>query len=184
MDTLKALHSRISIPRVTGPVPSAAEIENLYRAALRAPDHAQLRPWRFLQIEGEALERLGDLFVAASRTDNPELTAAAADSIRAKALRAPMIIVTISCPIEHPKVPQLEQDISAGCATHAMLIAAHAQGIGAVWRTGPLSEHPVILEGLGLKPNEKINAMLYIGQNSGPQRSLKELDVKDFVKHW
>ena len=99
-------------------------------------------------------------------------------------MRAPLIIVTISCPIAHPKVPELEQDLAAGCATHAMLIAAHAQGIGAVWRTGPMAEHPVVKQGLGLASNEKINAMLYVGQNSGPQRSLKELQIEDFVQHW
>ena len=184
MDALTALHSRISIPRVSGPAPTEAELDNMFRAALRAPDHAQLRPFRFLRIEGEGLQRLADLFVAAARENTPELTEEAAAAIRGKALRAPLIIVTISCPIAHPKVPELEQDLAAGCATHAMLIAAHAQGIGAVWRTGPMAEHPVVKQGLGLASNEKINAMLYVGQNSGPQRSLKELQIEDFVQHW
>ncbi len=184
MDALTALHSRISIPRVTGPVPSEAALDNMFRAALRAPDHAQLRPFRFLRIEGDALERLGDLFVAAAKAESPEMTDEAAASVRNKALRAPLVIVTICCPVEHPKVPELEQDLAAGCASHAMLIAAHAQGIGAVWRTGPMAEHAIVKKGLGLADNEKINAMLYVGQNSGPQRSLKELEISDFVQRW
>lgn len=184
MDALNALHTRISIPRVTGPVPTEAELDNMFRAALRAPDHAQLRPWRFLRIEGDALDKLADLFEAAARADTPELTDAAAASARGKALRAPLVIVTIACPVEHLKVSELEQDLSAGCATHAMLLAAHAQGIGAVWRTGPMADHPVVLQGLGLASNEKINAMLYVGQNTGPQRILKELEIADFVQRW
>lgn len=184
MDALDALHNRLSIPRVTGPVPTETELDNMFRAALRAPDHGQLRPWRFLRIEGESLERLADLFVAAARADDPALRDIDAQKARAKALRAPLIIVTISKVVEHPSVPELEQDIAAGCATHAMLLAAHAQGIGAVWRTGAMSTHAVIREGLGVAENEKIVAMLYVGQETGTRRALRELPIADFVQSW
>ena len=155
MDALNALHTRVSHPRVAGAVPSEDALQNMFRAALRAPDHGQLRPWRFLRIEGKGLAHL-----------------------------AALIIVTISSAVDHPKIPVLEQDIAAGCATHAMLIAAHAQGIGAVWRTGPMSTHPVVLKGLGVKEHEKVLAMLYVGQIEGPDRPIRELAVEDFVTHW
>jgi len=78
----------------------------------------------------------------------------------------------------------LEQDIAAGCATHAMLIAAHAQGIGAVWRTGPMASHPVVTRGLGLQDHEKVLAMLYVGQIDGPDHPIRELAVEQFVTLW
>ena len=184
MDALTALHSRISVPRVTGPVPSEEALLALFQAALRAPDHGQLRPWRFLRIEGESLQRLADLFGAVALAESPGLSEEEIQSARGKALRAPLIIASISCAAEHPKIPVLEQDMAAACATHAMLVAAHAQGIGAVWRTGPFAVHPLVREGLGLAAHEKIIAFLYIGQPDGPLRPLRELPVADYVKSW
>lgn len=184
MDALSALHTRVSHPRVSGPVPEEAALQNMFRAALRAPDHGQLRPWRFLRIQGEGLNHLADLFAAAAQADDPQIGADKLEGVRGKALRAPLVIVTISCAVEHPKIPVLEQDIAAGCATHAMLLAAHAQGIGAVWRTGPMATHPLVMTGLGVQAPEKVLAMLYIGQIAGPDRPIRELAVEDFVTPW
>lgn len=184
MDALDALHTRVSIPRVAGPVPTEAQLQAMFRAAMRAPDHGQLRPWRFLRIEGAGLEALADLFAAATKADAPEASEQDIATSRSKALRAPLVIVTLSKACEHPKIPPLEQDIAAGCATHAMLIAAHAQGIGAVWRTGPMASHPLVAEGLGLQPGEKILAMLYVGQPIGAARVPKEEAWEAYVQHW
>lgn len=184
MDAIANLHSRVSHSKVVGPAPSEQALDSIFRAALRAPDHAQLRPWRFLRIEGEALQRLADLFETAALTDNPELSQDDRASVRAKALRAPLVITVISRAMPHPKIPLLEQDLSAGCASHAMLLAAHAQGLGAIWRTGPMATHPVVLRGLGLQAHEKIIAFLYVGHPHGPARQPKELRVDEFVQRW
>jgi len=184
MDALTALHSRTSVPRVSGPVPSDAAVQALFQAALRAPDHGQLRPWRFLRIEGDSLQRLADLFAGAALAENPSLTEDEVQSARGKALRAPLVIASISCAAEHPKIPVLEQDMAAACATHAMLLAAHALGIGAVWRTGPFAVHPAVRDGLGLAAHEKLIAFLYVGHPDVPPREPRELLVADFVQNW
>ena len=69
MDALEALHYRRSYPRLDGPVPSDQILQNIYKAAIRAADHALLKPWRFLVVQGESRNRLGDLFVEAARAD-------------------------------------------------------------------------------------------------------------------
>jgi nitroreductase len=184
MEALSALHTRTSVPRVTGPVPAEEALQAMFAAALRAPDHGQLRPWRFLRIEGESLQRLADLFGAAALADNPALAPEEVESARGKALRSPLVIACISRAVDTPKVPALEQDMATACATHAMLLAAHAQGIGAVWRTGPFAVHPVVRAGLGLAAHEKLIAFLYVGQPAGPLRSPQPLATADFVQSW
>ena len=64
MEAMELLANRVSSPRLRGQVPTAV-IEMMVRSAGRAPDHAQLAPYRFLLIEGEARQRLGDIFVEA-----------------------------------------------------------------------------------------------------------------------
>ena len=39
----------------------------IFAAAMRAPDHGQLRPWRFLTVEGAAREQMGTLLAEAAR---------------------------------------------------------------------------------------------------------------------
>lgn len=184
MDALTALHERVSVTRLEGPAPTPEQREVLYRAALRAPDHAWLRPWRFLVIENQGLQRLGDLFVKAALADSPGLDAVALERMRRKPERAPLLIVAVAAHREHPKVPTQEQDMSCAVAVGNMLIAAHAMGLGAVWRTGSMASHPVVRGGLGLAENEHIVAYLYVGHPAGPVKSLPRLEVSDYFETW
>ncbi len=184
MEALKALHERVSVPRLSGPVPTPEQCEALFRAALRTPDHAYLRPWRFLVVQGEGLERLGELFGVAALSDTPDLSVETLARYQGLPLRAPMVIVCITAPREHPKVPRIEQEASCAVAVGNMLLAAHALGLGAVWRTGEVAYHPVIREGLGVAPEEQICAYLYVGHPAGERKSVPELDTADFFQPW
>lgn len=184
MKALDALHGRVSAQRLGGEPPSEAALDNMFRAALRAPDHALLRPWRFLVIRGDARVELGDLFVEAQLKDAPDMRQPQIAKAASKPMRAPMIIVVIASIKPHPKVPEIEQIISAGAAAQNMLVAAHAQGIGAMWRTGSMAYHPVVMAGLGLAENERIVAFLYVGEVVGDKRSKTPLPVDEFVSEW
>ncbi|WP_304638807.1 nitroreductase family protein [Pseudomonas sp.] len=184
MDALRALHERVSVPRLVGPAPTAQQCQALYQAALRAPDHAYLRPWRFLVVQGEGLERLGELFGAAALSDTPDLSADTLARYQGLPLRAPMVIVCITSPTQHPKVPLVEQQMSCAVAVGNMLVAAHALGLGAVWRTGDLAYHPLIRRGLGLAEAEEIAAYLYVGHPAGERKSVPTLDPSEFFKPW
>lgn len=184
MEALDALLNRVSVPRLQEPAPTPEQRERLFVAALRAPDHAQLRPWRFLTVEGAARERLGELFARAVAADHPKARPEALEKARAMPLRAPLLVVVIASLKAQPKVPEEEQLLSAGCAAHAILLAAHAQGIGAIWRTGDLAYHPLIKAGLGLGENERIVGFLYLGAPAGEPRTPPRPDLQDFVGAW
>ena len=183
MQALDALHLRSSVPKLGDPLPAPEVLQNIYQAAFRAADHGVLRPWRFLLVKGKSRERLGQLFVEAALTDNPELSDQQKLKLQAKPLRAPLILITVSNSKEHPKVPAFEQDLSAA-ATQNMLLAAFAQNVGAMWRTGPMAYHPVVKKGLGLAAHEKIIAFLYIGTITGGTKTLTEPDLSSFFQDW
>ena len=184
MNAIEALLQRSSMPRLEEPAPSEEALDTIFRAALRAADHKVLRPWRFLVIRGQSLDRLGDLFASAAQQDDAELSTSELDKIRQKPLRAPLIVVIISSPKANPKVPLLEQDLSAAAATQNMLVAAYAQDIGAMWRTGSMAYHPVVMKGLGLKDQEKIIGFLYLGTAAAPGKQIPNEDPSDFVQEW
>ena len=57
-DALKNITQRNSHRNLISPAPSRKEMELIYQAALRAPDHAWLRPSSFIEIQGDSLKKL------------------------------------------------------------------------------------------------------------------------------
>ena len=100
MDALDALQNRVSIAQLGEPAPDDATIETLLQAAIRAPDHGVLRPWRFIVLRGEDRNRLGDLLVAAKCEREPSLSEEERDKLRAKPLRAPLVLVAVAEVVE------------------------------------------------------------------------------------
>ncbi|MGK0442695.1 MAG: nitroreductase [Pseudohongiellaceae bacterium] len=184
MNAIDLLLQRNSSPRLKEPAPQGAELETVFQAALRAPDHARLRPWRFLTITGEDRLALGQLFAQAAQARNPSCSEVDLDKAKAQPFRAPLIVIAVACYSDHPKVPQTEQLLSAGCAVHGMLLATHALGFGGVWRTGENAFDRNVMNGLGLQEHEAIVGYLYIGTREGVAKPLPAMNSSDFVKAW
>lgn len=185
MDAMTLLHERSSMGKLMGPAPSAEQLDALYRAALRAPDHKELTPWRFIEFSGEGLDRLGELFAEAEYREDPHIDDVYLDAARKKPKRAPMVVAVIAkVTPDLPKVPKLEQVISAGCAAYAMMLAAHAQGLGAMWRTGHFAFNTTVHKGLGLGEEDEIVGFLYLGQPGGRHKPLPSRDPEDFIERW
>ncbi|WP_299199397.1 nitroreductase family protein [uncultured Amphritea sp.] len=182
MNALDNLHQRVSIPALEGPGPTPEQLENMYRAALRAPDHGAIQPWRFLNVQDDGRNRLGELFLQAA-AEGQSLSAEQQAKYLNMPLRAPLIIVAIAATKEHPKVPRSEQVIAAGCAVQNMLLAAHAQGLGAIWRTGEFAYNTTVMAGLGLQQGEEIVGFLYVGTPMR-ERTPPEVDISAFVSDW
>ncbi|WP_027857546.1 nitroreductase family protein [Marinobacterium jannaschii] len=183
MNAIEALHNRVSCPLLEEPGPTQQQLDNMFQAALRSPDHAGLHPWRFLLVSGEQREQLGELYLEAALRGNPELSVERQEKTRRMPLRAPTMVVVIARLCEHPKVPQSEMLISAGCAAQNILHAAHAQGIGAMWRTGELAYDAHVKSGLGLTDSEEIVGYIYLG-TPARIRKVPQLEQDDYVQTW
>ncbi|PRA55752.1 MULTISPECIES: NAD(P)H nitroreductase [Pseudomonas] len=184
MQALDALLNRVSVPRLLDPAPTAEQREVLFAAAMRAPDHGHLQPWRFLTVEGQAREQLGEILAQAALAQDAEAPQAVVDKARNGPLRAPLVVVVIAKLQEHVKYPKSEQLLAAGCAAHGILLAAYAQGIGAVWRTGELAYSPQVAQGLGLAEGEEVIAFLYLGTPQKEPRVAEKVDLAEFVSAW
>lgn len=184
MNTLTALLTRTSQGALTEPAPSADVLNHAFQAALRAPDHRLLRPWRYLVIQGDARHQLGELFLQAGLMDNPELSDVEQQRLLKMPLRAPMIVVAITVTKDDPKVPEVEQVLSTGAAVQNLLVAIHAQGFASMWRTGWVTTHAHILAALGLAAHESIAGFIYIGSATNAPRVPTPLTVSDFVQQW
>ena len=53
MDALNNILNRVSARELSIPHPTKDEMDLVYKAALRAPDHAWLRPSSFIEVSGD-----------------------------------------------------------------------------------------------------------------------------------
>lgn len=184
MQAIELLLNRNSHPKLAEPAPQGEALKHLYQAALRAPDHAELRPWRFLEFSGAGRERLGEIFAEAEVARHPETEEAVLNKMRKQPLRAPLVIAVVAKIQEHPKVPASEQLLSAGCAAHALLLAAEAEGFAGMWRSGWVCFDPVVKQKLGLSPQDELVGFIYLGSLAGRKKTLPEHSIEDFVEKW
>ncbi len=184
MDVLEALRTRRSIGKLTGDV-SEEELRTLIEAALYAPNHKLTKPWRFTILRGEARARLGAAWstLSARTTDlqGDERDAFLAREAH-KPLRAPVIIVVSTRTVEDPVVAG-EDFAATAAAVQNLLLAAHALGLGAMWRTGEMAYRPEINAHLGLEPGDRIVAFVYLGRPAMAAPKSLPRDVDDFVRY-
>lgn len=163
MDVLEAIYTRYSQGKVKpDPVPREL-VEKLLDAAVQAPNHYKVRPWRFVVLTGEGRNKLGEVMAASQQDRNPDYPPEAFDKCRSIPLRAPVIIaVGVDKPSE-PKVLEIENVAATAAACQNLLLAAHAMGLGVKWRTGEWARDPLVKAFLGLEADQHIIAFLYIG---------------------
>ncbi len=133
------------------------------RAALRAPDHAALRPWKVLLFRGEARAKLGALFVESLLRRSPGASADEIERERNKVLRAPLMVAVAAAIKQSPKAPEIEQVLSAGCVMYGIELGLQAEGFGSVWKTGAAAYDAELMSKLGLAPTDKLLGYLYVG---------------------
>lgn len=183
-EALQLLLDRNSAPRLCEPGPSATALKEMVTAAMRVPDHAWLRPWRFLAIHGEKRAALGSVLERALIARNSGADTKAREKARQSPFRAPLVLVVITQLSEHPKVPHVEQRMSAACAAHAILLAAQALDYAGVWRTGDAAFDRSVMTELGLGENEEITGFIYLGTRDGPAKTIPSLEPDDFLSQW
>ncbi|MBB5639717.1 nitroreductase [Cryobacterium roopkundense] len=143
---------------MTAEAPTQAELLPLVAAAARAADHASLRPWRLIELRGEARERLGDAFVTASVCTDED-----AAKLRRKPLRAPLLVAIVACRRDDTPVQVWEQDAAAAGVAHLLSLLLGAAGWGVMWRTGPLVRAKSVRLVHALAPSEELLGWLYVG---------------------
>jgi len=170
LNALELLTTRRSFKAVelSGPGPSAAEIDTLLTVAARVPDHGKLAPWRFIVFEGEARRAAGDAIAAAFQAKYPDAKPEHVEAERNRLMRAPLVVAVVSRAGPHVKIPEWEQILSSGAAAMNLVLAAHALGFGANWITEWYAYDRAVLDALGLEPHERIAGFVHIGTPPGP----------------
>jgi len=136
-------HSQ-GIKHLSEPGPDEAQLLTMVQAALRAPDHASLVPYRFRAVRGAQREALAGLFAQAARDAGKDEASAELDAERAR--HAPVTVALVArIDMGHPLVPAHEQWAAVGGALANFLNAAHALGFAGKMLSGAKARDPRIV---------------------------------------
>jgi nitroreductase len=184
MDAIENLLTRNSPRELSLPAPSKEDMQEIYQAALRAPDHAWLRPSRFIEVRGESLQKLSNIFEDFANEHIENITPELLEKYKAAPFRAPMIVILATKITEHPKVPATEQMLSTAAAAQNILLGLHAKNYAGIWRTGKFAFNKIVSQKLGLSAEHEIIGYLYIGTQTGTIKKIPKLNIDDFVTYW
>ena len=184
MEAIENILSRNSISKLGDPYPTSEEMALIYKAALRAPDHAWLRPSEFIEVTGSGLDRLSNIFEQYAIENIEDINEQKITKYKNAPYRAPMIIVLISNIKKHERVPDIEQILSTAAAAQNMLLVLHALNYGAIWRTGAFALNDKIGKYFNLNKNQKILGYLYIGTPTMEPKKIPDVDIEKFITKW
>jgi nitroreductase len=163
METLEAIHTRQSIGQVKSDLVPRELIEKILSAAVQAPNHYKVRPWRFVVLTSAGREKLGEAMAQSTKIAKPEATEEELQKDREKPLRAPVVIAVAVDKPALAKVKDIENVCASAAAVQNMLLAAHAQGLAAIWRTGPAATDPAIKHFFGWEADQHLIGFVYVG---------------------
>lgn len=168
--TFDLLRTRRSVPppALAAPGPTAEQVDQMLLVAARVPDHGRLVPWRFLVFEGEARGRAGAVIAAAFAADQPDADESRMRIERERLAQAPIVVAVISRARPHAKIPEWEQQLSAGAVCMNLIVSAYALGFSATWLTQWYAYDRRVLEAFGLAPDEVMAGFIHIGTATAP----------------
>ena len=167
METIEALLTRRSYGRLSEPGPTQEHLQTILEVAAAAPDHGELRPFRFILLRGAGLDQFGvvleEAYLRRCTDAGTEPVPAKANKERTKLGRAPLVIVVAAVRQPSEKIPWVDQRDAAAAAAENILLAAHALGYGAMWRTGDPCEDGHVKQALGLAADDAVVGFVYVG---------------------
>lgn len=185
MEALDAILSRVAVlpGNLREPGPAGRDLELILDAAVCAPDHGWLKPWRFLLISGDARRNFGALLRDAYQRRRPEMDEKSLERIRRYPTRIPLMIGVIAA-VKESQIPVEEQILSAGAAAQNITLAAHALGYGAMWISSMIEGDAPAQAALGLGARERMVGWICVGSLRASPKPKKRPRGLAFAQRW
>lgn len=181
---LLALRRSTAAAMLQEPGPGDSQIEALITLAARVPDHRRVTPYRFIIIQEQDRETIGQNLAALFAKKNPDADEAALRIEANRFLRAPVTIAVISSVNRAHKTPEWEQILTAGAVCQNLLIAASAMGFAAQWLTEWYAFDADACAMLGLGKEERVAGFILLGSAQEYPRERPRVDPQQITTRW
>jgi nitroreductase len=182
--TLTLITSRQNIlpKRLAAPGPSEEQVHDMFCAAAAAPDHREIRPWRFVWVPEDKRTLLADVFAQALLERDTNATSEQVEQAREKAFRAPFLALAIARlgPCD-PDIDLLERMVSLGAAIQNFLLCAHGMAFGSGLTSGQAMRSLAIRRLFQLAEGEQAVCCINVGTVNKRKPARLRPDVSTFV---
>lgn len=174
----------ISPKRLRAPAPDSEAIELMTAAALSAPDHGGIHPWRIIMFPPEQRECIADIFEREKRRRDPLAPLSDLRRAREHAIRSPALLAFVMSPKVRARVPEREQLLAAGAALGNFMNAAHQLGYGGILLSGERTFDPVFCSELGVGTTEYLACFICLGSISSAPPSRANIQPSAQLTTW
>lgn len=181
MELLLTRHS-IGPKHLVAPGPSDEQLWLAALAALRAPDHEKLIPFRFVTITADQRAVLADLYGDLARREGKSEEEVSIE--RDRAMRAPTLAgLIVHIDEARTDVPPYEQWLAAGGALSNFVTALHFMGYGAKVLSGHKVRDPTIASAF-CEPGEQLVAWIAAGTATRPAHPWHNDNPDAILSRW
>ena len=181
MDAIDALMTRRSYSRgsLLQPAPNREELAQILQTAMTVPDHGNLKPWRFVVIQGQGMKDLEGLLCSIydGEVENEEYFQRFIQEI----INTPMMICVYSAINPDTSVSILDQQLAGAAACEHILLAAHAMGFGGIWHTQETDD--ALRQMLQMGQEDQVLGIISLGTPKRTSRAKRKSFV-DFTFEW
>lgn len=167
---------------LSGPGPNSEQLKTILTVASRVPDHRKLEPWRFIVVQGDERQKLGEKFCQI-RQQTVDLSPEQITAEQNRYTFAPLVIVVVFSPVEH-KTPEFEQLLSCGAACQHINLACKALGFASQWVTNWCAYDKEAYKVLKLASHESIAGFVHIGTPTCTTKDRSRPDLSEKVSYF
>jgi coenzyme F420-0:L-glutamate ligase/coenzyme F420-1:gamma-L-glutamate ligase len=190
------LRGRRSVRYYRPELPSAGVLDRILTSSAMAPSSHNRQPWRYFVVTDDGIKaRLADVMgrrlATDRRRDGHAKAAVRQDVIRSfqRITGAPIVIVvgmTLAEMDPYPDEPRARAEYlmavqSTAMATQNLLLAAHAEGLGACWMCAPLFCPSEVKLALGIPCDWQPQGLLTLGYPARPGKLKPRKPLSEFV---
>ncbi len=172
-------------------------LRRILEAARFAPSAHNRQPWRFAVLSDDEKKKdlaevMGARLSADRLADGDDAADVAADVARSAARITGAAVAIVCCmtmedmdvyPDEKRKTAEHWMAVQgAAMATHNILLAAHAEGLGGCWMCAPLFCGEAVVEKLGLPDNWIPQSLLTLGYADVPPKKRERLGLEKIAQ--
>jgi len=161
------------------------DLEKILAAGIRVPDHGALNPWKLVVIQGMKLKQLDEeVILTEFKKDNPEASQGDIEIESSRLQRGGAVIAVLSQPVDHPKIPLWEMQLSSAAVCMNLLNCAQSMGYAAQWLTEWYAYNDTMIANLGGDASkDKISGFIYIGTKIEEPNERRRPDPKDVITY-
>lgn len=152
-------------------------INHLLQLADWAPTHGRTEPWRFIVYGTDKAKHFAEDHANMYRDNTPQerYKQASFDNLLHAADGASHVVIAYMKRGGNPNIPEIEEVAATSCAIQNLLLGATANDIASFWSTAGMAVQPAMKIYLGLREEDKVLAVIYLGYSDQPAKEGKRV---------